>query len=108
MLTSAVPSYQAPAATMLPLEVNGQEQITMAPKKPHIGVKEEASDYLVYNQNILNGYRINYNTWGATFCSLFQLHNETVNVWTHLLGFLVCFVAFLVINYSATFDPSSL
>lgn len=76
----------------------------MAPKKPHIGVKEEACDYLIYNQNILNGYRINYCTWGVTFKSMFQLHNETVNVWTHFVGFLVCFVAFLVVTFSKVMD----
>ena len=34
------------------------------------------------------GYRTNYTLW-ETFVSLFSFHNETTNIWTHLIGF-VC------------------
>ena len=37
------------------------------------------------NNFILKGYRIDYSL-KDTFRSLFRLHNETGNVWTHLLG----------------------
>ena len=77
--------------------------------RPHIGVKEEAHDFLVSNDFILNGYRINYSTWSATLCSLFQLHNETINVWTHFLGFIVCLVAFLIMTYGNVIeDPEAI
>ena len=69
-------------------------------RSPHIGVKEEAIAYMVTNKYILNGYRINYDTWGATLCSLFQLHNETINVWTHFIGFLVCTAFFIVMSFA--------
>ena len=63
--------------------------------EPYIGPKEEACEHDVYNRHILTGYRINYNTWAVTLKSLFQCHNETINVWTHLGGFFACLVALL-------------
>ena len=83
--------------------------VSILSKQPHIGVKEEAKHYCIYNQNILNGYRINYDTWGMTFWSLFQIHNETMNVWTHFSGFLVCIVALIITMYSQVVeDPTAL
>jgi adiponectin receptor len=40
------------------------------------------------NQHIHTGYRVNY-TFRMLLRSLFMVHNETGNVWTHLLGFLL-------------------
>jgi len=37
----------------------------------------------------LTGYRINFNTFPRILRSLFMLHNESVNVWSHLLGVLL-------------------
>lgn len=37
---------------------------------------------------ITYGYRVNYNFTACTL-SLFEFHNETVNIWTHLLGALL-------------------
>ena len=56
---------------------------------PIIGDKTSAKSYLVSNEFIEKGYRINYTTWSQTFKSLFEFHNETVNTWTHLVGFLL-------------------
>ena len=64
-------------------------------RKPYIGPKEEAAEHDVYNRHILRGYRINYNSWSSTLNSLFECHNETVNIWTHGIAFLVAFVAFV-------------
>ena len=57
-----------------------------AKAKPFIGIKEEAESYLITNQHISTGYRINFNSRGSALKSLFMLHNETGNVWTHLIG----------------------
>jgi hypothetical protein len=41
---------------------------------PYIGSSEEArisSRHLVWNKDLVRGYRINYKTWPATFKSLF-------------------------------------
>ena len=40
------------------------------------------------NDHIVQGYRHNYSYWQASR-SLFQLHNETLNVWTHLIGIFI-------------------
>jgi len=40
------------------------------------------------NKYIWSGYRINYSL-NAALLSLFALHNETWNIWTHLLGFIL-------------------
>ena len=42
--------------------------------------------------NVRTGYRLNYSKW-ETVKSIFQIHNETVNIWTHL--WLFCYVIFL-------------
>lgn len=38
------------------------------------------------NVHIQHGYRKNFDTLGKIMRSIFMLHNETVNIWTHLLG----------------------
>ena len=43
---------------------------------------------------ITSGYRRQLG-YGDCFRSVFSLHNETVNIWTHLLGFL-CFLVLMV------------
>ncbi|KAK4445670.1 hemolysin-III channel protein Izh2 [Podospora aff. communis PSN243] len=38
------------------------------------------------NPSILTSYRPTSNSYTLSFLSLFHLHNESVNIWTHLLG----------------------
>ena len=38
------------------------------------------------NAFIISGYRPTSNSYLGSFSSLFYLHNESVNIWTHLLG----------------------
>ncbi|KAL0585111.1 hypothetical protein ABG067_005007 [Albugo candida] len=49
---------------------------------------EEGFAYLADNSYIRSGYRLNY-TVRDCILSLFQLHNETLNVWTHMIGSLI-------------------
>ncbi|KAL2249455.1 UNVERIFIED_CONTAM: Heptahelical transmembrane protein 1 [Sesamum indicum] len=56
----------------------------------------ELPDYMKDNDYILNYYRANW-PLKVALRSLFQCHNETLNIWTHLLGFLV-FVGLTVGN----------
>ncbi|CAI2362345.1 unnamed protein product [Moneuplotes crassus] len=66
----------------------------LAPKpevKPFIGTYEEADEYLRDNPEIRTGYRIKYNKFCIVLKSLFMWHNETVNIWSHLLGLMVFF-----------------
>jgi adiponectin receptor len=48
------------------------------------------------NEHIVKGYRLNYTVW-ETFKSFFALHNETGNIWTHFLGF-VLFIVLTVVT----------
>ncbi|KAI8565650.1 hypothetical protein RHMOL_Rhmol03G0276900 [Rhododendron molle] len=57
---------------------------------------EELPEYMKDNEYILNYYRANWPLKDAFF-SLFRWHNETLNVWTHLLGFAL-FVGLMVGN----------
>lgn len=49
------------------------------------------------NPSILTGYRPLTNSFFHSFLSVFSLHNETVNIWTHLLGAVVFFCSALYI-----------
>jgi len=44
---------------------------------------------------VTSGYRINVRTTRECLMSIFAIHNETLNIWTHLIGFFV-FVAMAV------------
>lgn len=44
---------------------------------------------------IISGYRIGFNTKRSVFKSIFMLHNETSNTWTHIIGALL-FIWFLI------------
>lgn len=60
--------------------------------------KEEAREvhtWLVYNEYILRGYRVHYHNYKVLFKSLFLTHNETSNIWSHLLG-AIAFIGLLL------------
>ena len=46
----------------------------------------ETPQHLIDNDHIKKGYRVNFNSFCCLLKSLFQWHNETINVWTHLIG----------------------
>jgi hypothetical protein len=55
-------------------------------KEPFIGTKHEAQKWQVTNEYIMTGYRVGFKDNWLCFKSLIKIHNETGNVWTHLLG----------------------
>lgn len=63
---------------------------------------QEGFAYLADNSYIRSGYRLNYSVHDC-FLSLFQLHNETLNVWTHIIGSIifVSLMAYLTLSSSA-------
>jgi len=67
--------------------------------QPFIGTWEEAPQFLRDNEFVKKGYRINFNSVKRIVRSLFMLHNESMNVWSHLLGVLlfVCLVGYVAI-----------
>lgn len=59
------------------------------------------------NPHILKGYRFSEGKW-ACVRSVFGLHNELINIWTHLLGFImVLALAFYFYPTSANFSNST-
>ena len=65
-----------------------------------LGKYSEAPDYLKDNEYIKDGYLINCNSFKKVFLSLFVCSNETLNVWSHLIG---CCISFLLIIFIACF-----
>jgi adiponectin receptor len=65
-----------------------------------------APAFLVDNEYILRGYRINFNTKKKICRSLFLLHNETVNVWSHIIGVFV-FIGLMIWSSAFLFASST-
>ena len=63
--------------------------------KQYIGSVDEALDYTKDNEYILRGYRIGFHSIKSVLRSLFICHNETANVWSHLIGVFI-FMALIV------------
>ncbi|XP_069372734.1 progestin and adipoQ receptor family member VII, a [Paralichthys olivaceus] len=59
--------------------------------------------------HVCTGYRPLNQNWRYYFLSLFQRHNETINIWTHLLAFLVLLVKLQQLIETVDFvgDPQS-
>lgn len=58
---------------------------------------------LVFHEpHMERGFRVLGQPWTYYFWSIFQLHNETVNVWTHLLAFIL--MAAKMISFSSQID----
>ena len=62
--------------------------LTRQPSQPLRLYKREDSNPWITYEHISSGYRQQLTFYDA-LRSIFQLHNETWNVWTHLLGFLL-------------------
>ena len=75
--------------------------------KPFIGEIHEAPLYLHENVDIQRGYRINFKSYPLAYKSLFILHNESVNVWSHLCGS-IAFVALIFYTVIYLAPPSNL
>ncbi len=58
--------------------------------------RQEQVDACYHFTYISEGYRSNYELWDA-FLSLFEMHNETMNIWSHLIGFFA--VLYCGLNY---------
>jgi adiponectin receptor len=72
--------------------------------KHYIGPVHEAPDHTLDNEYILKGYRVNFETCCAVNKSICMCHNETVNVWSHLLGALTTLYFIVATVYMGTYD----
>ena len=68
-----------------------------------LGTFEEAEKFMQDNEYIREGYILNCNTFKRTLRSLLMIHNETVNVWSHLIGaifffFLIWYTTIFITN----------
>lgn len=68
-----------------------------------VGSYNEAPDYIKDNKYIKKGYRINCDSVIKVTKSLFVFHNETVNIWSHIIG---AITAIVLIGYTAIFITS--
>lgn len=59
---------------------------------------KDAAFYVRTNEYILRGYRTNCSSFKNIFKSLFYIHNESVNVWSHIIGslFVVLFFFYII------------
>lgn len=64
---------------------------------------DEAPDFQKDNEYIKGGYLINCNTPIRLTKSLFMLHNETINIWTHLLGVILVIIFIIYTAIYITF-----
>ena len=75
------------------------QQKLIEAKKWFIGKWEQAPKFIQDNEYIRSGYRINFNNIKCILRSLFMIHNETVNVWSHLIGVAVFFAMIFIVIY---------
>ena len=81
-------------------------RVSTSIRKSFIGTKKDANDSGIFSGDydyIDTGYRVNHNSYASLIKSLFTWHNETINVWSHLLG--VILFAFLMIILMIWFEP---
>jgi len=72
---------------------------------PFIGDIEHVPPFMVDNEFINHGYRIGFNSTKKILRSLFILHNESVNVWSHLFGVLL-FIILIFYTFVSKEPPS--
>jgi adiponectin receptor len=58
-----------------------------------IGKYEHAPSFMKDNEHITHGYRINFDSPKKILKSLFMVHNESVNIWSHFVpAIIICIV----------------
>lgn len=79
--------------------IETQSRLNEQSESYRLGDYHDAPDYLRDNEYIKTGYRINYKKIPHILKSLFEQHNEFVNVWTHLIGtfFMIALVVYTAI-----------
>ena len=63
---------------------------------------DEAHEWVKDNVYLRTGHRVHFDSFTITLKSLFMKHNETMNIWIHLIGVIVfgLMLSYLFLNYS--------
>ena len=82
-------------------EEEKEKKISKIKNEIIVGKYSEAPDYLKDNEYIKEGYLINCNSFDKVFRSILVCSNETINIWSHLIGciisiLLIIFITFLI------------
>lgn len=80
----------------------GQENSDLASPIALIGDYHTAPGYMKDNEHITHGYRINFDSPKKIFKSLFMVHNESVNIWSHCVPALIICVA--IVSFAVIVD----
>ena len=93
------------AAKSVELNNCGEQVEKKEEKVVQVGMWEEAPEFSRDNEFIRKGYRIHFNTFKSIIKSLFICHNESMNVWSHLIGVIlfICFIAYISIYVTPRF-----
>lgn len=76
-----------------------------SPKVDRETVLQHSSMHMLADEYIVRGYRKPESSCWQTFASLFSLHNETMNIWTHLVGAIT--VVALATHWLASSAPTA-
>jgi len=83
---------QIDLSTASPIELTElilpESNLHLKKKNRRIGRKEDASEWHIHNEYIHYGYRTKHDFLDLTV-SCFEYHNETINIWTHIIGALI-------------------
>ena len=82
------------------IEVNMKDEkyLNKISDKVIVGKYSEAPDYLKDNEYIKNGYLLNCHTIKLVLRSLFVCSNETINVWSHLIGCIISITLIILLS----------
>lgn len=83
-----------------PVEVKSKRQIgTLKNLK-------DSQEYEILNPYLTEGYRLGYKRFRDIFKTLFMWHNETLNIWTHLVGaiFMIAMAVWFANNYDRCYQ----
>ena len=86
-------------------KINTKEKSLKEEDKIIVGKYSDAPEYLKDNEYIKNGYLINCHSLKLVLRSLFVCSNETINIWSHLVG---CIISILLILFTAIFLKTTL
>lgn len=68
-------------------------------KQTYLGSFDEAPAYMKDNIYILNGYRINFDTYKKSIKSAFMFsNNEFSNIWSHFIGVVISICLIITIS----------